>query len=206
LRSGTYRGVLFDFDGTITRPFFNWPLMKEEMGFVEDVSILDFLVETPEPERSRVEEILIRHEAAATQAAEVEKEIWPILDYLTERSVPFGVVTNNTEANVDAVLSRFGIQCGPVISRDIGVWKPDPRPVLEGCRALGLSASEVIFLGDGRYDMQAGRAAGTLSVGLLNGSWKQEEFGLLCDHVINDLTEFIPFLGRFLGKGDAPSG
>ena len=200
MESGKIRGVLFDFDGTITKPFFNWAEMKSEMGFVEDLSILDFLAEAPEPDRSRVEAILLRHEAAATEAAELEGGVRPILDFLKSRSVPVGIVTNNTRSNVEAVLGRFGLQFGVVVSRDIGVWKPDPEPVVNGCRALGLDASEVAFIGDGRYDMMAGRAAGTFNVGLLNEPWKREEYGRLCDHIVADLNEAIPLLERLLEK------
>ena len=28
----TARGALLDFDGTLTKPAFDWPAMKEEMG------------------------------------------------------------------------------------------------------------------------------------------------------------------------------
>ena len=42
MQTKKFVGILFDFDGTITRPFFDWPIMKEEMGFEEDISILDY--------------------------------------------------------------------------------------------------------------------------------------------------------------------
>ena len=28
-------GVLLDFDGTLTKPAFDWPVMKEEMGLLD---------------------------------------------------------------------------------------------------------------------------------------------------------------------------
>lgn len=202
--AGIYRGVLFDFDGTITRPFFNWPAMKKEMGFGEDVDILDFLARAPEPDRSRVEAVLIRHEAAARERAELAGGVRPLLDFLASRSVPVGIVTNNAKANVDAVLARFGLRFGAVVARDIGFWKPDPRPVVAGCRALGLPASEVIFIGDGRYDMLAGRGAGTLNIGLLNGPWKRDEFARLCDYVVDELLDVLPLLRGLLFDGSAP--
>ncbi|MFQ5912947.1 MAG: HAD family hydrolase [Nitrospinota bacterium] len=201
MQVGTYRGVLLDFDGTITKPFFNWPEMKREMGFIEDVSILDYLAKTPEPDRSRVESILLRHEAAAAEAAELTEGVQPILDFLASRSVPVGIVTNNARVNVEVVLNRFGLQGGPIVSRDIGAWKPDPRPVVECCRALGLEASEAVLIGDGRYDMMAGRAAGTLNVRLLNGQWRREELAHLCDYMIDDLHEAIPLLKGLLPEG-----
>ena len=37
-------GVLLDFDGTITKPVFDWPAMKKEMNLPDlKVSILDYI-------------------------------------------------------------------------------------------------------------------------------------------------------------------
>ncbi len=200
MSAGGYESVLFDFDGTITRPFFDWSLMKEEMGFEEDLSILDYLAEAEEPERSRVESVLNRHEAAARDAAELGEGVRAILDYLSSRSVPVGIVTNNSAANVNPVLERFDLQFRAVVTRDIGCWKPDPRQVIEACKAIGDSPSRVILIGDGRYDMLAGRAAGTHTIGLLNGPWKREEFAALCDHTVDSLIEAIPILDQLIQR------
>lgn len=191
-------GILFDFDGTITRPFFDFSLMKEEMGFEEDISILDYLVEANERERTRIKSILERHEAAARDGAELGEGVRDLLDYLDSYSVPTGIVTNNTTANVMPVLKRFDLQFQSVVTRDIGCWKPDPRQVEEACEALGYSPSEVILIGDGRYDMQAGQAAGTLTIGLMHGPPRREEFAKLCEHTIDSLLEAIPLLGKLV--------
>ncbi|HJM43679.1 MAG: HAD family hydrolase [Nitrospinota bacterium] len=200
MKSGQYRGVLFDFDGTLTKPFFDWMRMRDEMGFEVDMDILDYLSKAEGAEHSRVEEVLFRHEAAASEGAELGEGVGPVLGFLASRSVPVGIVTNNTYANVEPVLERFGLEFRAVVTRDIGVWKPDPRQVEAGCRALGLPASRVIFIGDGRYDMMAGREAGTLNIGLLNTTRKRTEFIRLCDHAIENLHEAIPLLEGLLAK------
>lgn len=198
MQTKKFVGILFDFDGTITRPFFDWPIMKEEMGFEEDISILDYLVEAKEPERTRVKSILERHEAAARDGAELGEGVRPLLSYLDSYSVPIGIVTNNTTANVMPVLERFDLQFQSVVTRDIGCWKPDPRQVEEACKALGYLPSEVILIGDGRYDMEAGRAAGTFTIGLMHGPPRREEFARLCEHTVDSLDEAIPLLGKLI--------
>jgi len=44
--------------------------------------------------------------------------------------------------------------------------KPDPYMVLEACRKLGVKPDECIFVGDSRFDMQAAKAAGCVTVGI----------------------------------------
>ena len=39
--------------------------------------------------------------------------------------------------------------------------KPDPEPVICGCERLRVKPSEVIYVGDSLFDMEAGKAAGT---------------------------------------------
>ena len=58
----------------------------------------------------------------------------------------------------------------------------------------------MIFIGDGRYDMMAGREAGTLNIGLLNTTRKRTEFIRLCDHAVENLHEAIPLLEGLLAK------
>lgn len=188
------QGVLLDFDGTLTKPFFDWPAMKAEMGFKEDLLILDYLARAKEPERSRVEAILHRHEAQAAEAAELNPGAPELLGYLSQRGLSTGLVTNNRRVNVDQVLARFNLQFGAIVSREIGFWKPDPRQVLAGAKALRVPPEAVAFIGDGRFDMQAAKAARMRTICLRNGAWRYEEFTHLCDYTIGNLHEAISIL------------
>ncbi len=188
------QGVLLDFDGTLTKPFFDWPAMKAEMGFEEDLLILDYIATLKEPERSRIQTILHRHEAEAAAAAELNDGVSELLSYLRQKGLAMGLVTNNRKVNVDQVLTRFNLQFETVIARDIGFWKPDPRHVLVGAEALRVPPQAIAFIGDGRFDMEAGRAAGMKTIYLKSGGWGMEECAHLCDHVIEDLQQAIPLL------------
>jgi HAD superfamily hydrolase (TIGR01549 family) len=47
--------------------------------------------------------------------------------------------------------------------------KPAPDPLLRCCRDLGIAPSSAVYVGDMRVDIQAGKAAGTGTVGVLTG-------------------------------------
>ena len=164
-------GVLLDFDGTLTKPAFDWPAMKEEMGLLdEEVSILDYLP-TLSPERAReISDILEKHELKAADIAEANDGSHALIAYLRTRKIPFGVVTNNAERHVLKMVKKINISFEVLVTRDIGYWKPDPRPMLAGAEAIGVSPEKCVVIGDGKYDMMAAKAAGMLSVHLTERS------------------------------------
>ena len=47
--------------------------------------------------------------------------------------------------------------------------KPHPEPVLKAMELLGMSAAETVFIGDSRFDMECGRAAGVKTAAVLWG-------------------------------------
>ncbi len=51
--------------------------------------------------------------------------------------------------------------------------KPDPAPVLHALRALGATAENALFLGDSPHDIEAGNAAGVISVAALWGPFSR---------------------------------
>ena len=164
-------GVLLDFDGTLTKPAFDWPAMKEEMGLLDgEVSILDYLP-TLSPERAReISDILEKHELKAADIAEANDGSHALIAYLRTRKIPFGVVTNNAERHVLKMVKKINISFEVLVTRDIGYWKPDPRPMLAGAEAIGVSPEKCVVIGDGKYDMMAAKAAGMLSVHLTERS------------------------------------
>lgn len=191
MRNGA-QGVLLDFDGTLTRPAFDWPAMQAEMALPSDVSILDYLVTAPSREAERVAAILERHEIEAARRAEAMEGAHELVAFLERRGAPFGVVTNNARRHVLPMLRRIGLSIEVLITRDIGVWKPDPRHVLAGAQAIGVPPERCVLLGDGRFDMMAAREAGMVAVHLSPGE------GPPCDHRVGSLREAAALLGRLL--------
>ena len=64
------KAVLFDMDGTITRPVLDFPKLKAEMG-IGDRPILEALAKMSDPERRAAEAILHRHEKLAADDSAV---------------------------------------------------------------------------------------------------------------------------------------
>ena len=188
-------GVLLDFDGTLTKPAFDWPTMKEEMGLVDgDISILDHLLTLSPEHAHEISNILEKHELKAADMAEANDGAHALIAYLRTRKIPFGVVTNNAERHVLKMVEKINISFEVLITRDIGYWKPDPRPLLAGAEAIGVSPGKCIVIGDGKYDMMAAKTAGMLSVHL-------SEYSLIPrDLTLPSLLEAPALLEQLLDK------
>ncbi len=93
-------------------------------------------------------------------------DIDELLDVLVAKDIKLGIVTNKISRFADPVLrhadweQRFGCM---ITGDRVTAPKPDPEPVLAACQALCVSPRETLFIGDDRRDVEAGRAAGTLT-------------------------------------------
>jgi len=103
------------------------------------------------------------------------------------------VITNKPEGFSRTILENLGIagRFRDIIGGDsMGERKPDPAPlqrVMSLCRA---GPAETVMVGDSRVDIRAGKAAGTITCGVLGGfgtSTELEAEG--CDLIVAHLSE-----------------
>ncbi len=171
--TGIIKGVLFDFDGTLTSPgAIDFPAIKREMGCPPDQPILEFLAAQPPERRAQLMAILEKNEEKAAEMSRPNKGAEQCLSALKERGMLLGVLTRNSLKSVEKAIARFnGIGMDTfdvVITRDETPPKPHPDGVLKAARRLDLKAEELLMVGDFRFDVMAGKAAGAPTVLLIN--------------------------------------
>lgn len=162
------RAVLFDMDGTLTRPMLDFPRIKAEMG-IGNRPILEAMSEMNAPARAAAEAILHRHENAAAAGSQLNDGCVELLDWLRERNVRTALITRNSRVSVTTVLARHGLRMDVLVSREDAPPKPDPAPLRLACGRLGVAEAEVWMVGDGQYDVEAGLAAGVRTVWISHG-------------------------------------
>ena len=89
-----------------------------------------------------------------------------LLDGLTESGLKWGIVTNKPARFTDPLVPQIGLgHAGCVVSGDTtGHAKPHPAPLLEGAARLGTAPHACWYVGDDLRDIEAGRAAGMVTV------------------------------------------
>ncbi|HKY35937.1 MAG TPA: HAD-IA family hydrolase [Polyangiaceae bacterium] len=83
-----------------------------------------------------------------------------------------GVCTNKPRRTSVAVLQGLKLDrrfAALVAGDDLPERKPDPAPVRETARRMGVAVEEVVMVGDGPQDVLSGRAAGAYTVGVRGG-------------------------------------
>ncbi|MFH1627786.1 MAG: HAD family hydrolase [Pseudomonadota bacterium] len=168
------KGVLFDFDGTLTRPgALDFPAIKKALGCPLDQPILEFLDTQPPDLRARLEKILEEEEDRAAEICRPNRGAEKCLSVLKERQIPMGILTRSRLNPIRKALERFkGITIDDfdaIVTREMSLPKPHPEGVIRAAAEMGLLPSELVVVGDFRFDVISAKRAGAMAVLLTNG-------------------------------------
>lgn len=120
------------------------------------------------------------------------------------RNYTLGVCTNKPRRTSLAVLHGLELEArfsGVVAGDDLPQRKPDPAPVLETARRMGVPVSQVLMVGDGPQDVLSGRAAGAYTVGVRGGIQAFERLAAAEPHAMIDTLAELPELVSRLARG-----
>jgi len=123
----------------------------------------------------KMAEGLIRHYERRREQERPIPEAIDALIYFKRQGIKTGLVTSKSDEELANTLPRLGVSayCDVIISADhvAPFYKPHPRPVLAALDKLGVTdPRSAIFIGDSVYDIQSGKAAGTLTAAVLWGA------------------------------------
>lgn len=122
-----------------------------------------------------------------------------LLDRLEDLGLTWGIVTNKRMRFTDPLVELLALspRTTCVVSGDTTAEaKPSPLPIRHACKLLRCLPERAIYVGDDRRDIDAGRAAGCLTVavsyGYLGDGGPLHTWGadLIIDHPA-ELTEFL---------------
>lgn len=90
-----------------------------------------------------------------------------LIGAIEARGARWGVVTNKPGWLARPLLQQLGwsARSAALVSGDcLAVKKPDPAPILRACELAGVAPQRCAYVGDDLRDIEAGRAAGMLTV------------------------------------------
>jgi pyrophosphatase PpaX len=126
-----------------------------------------------------------------------------LLMALCDRDVRRAVVTTRSGRSAVPSLTQCGLLPlldATVCGEDVTRHKPDPEPLLLALSRVGVEPARAVMVGDTPADIDAGRAAGTLTVGVDFGSFGPAIAQVSPDHVIGRLSDLLPVLGDRLPR------
>jgi HAD superfamily hydrolase (TIGR01509 family) len=188
----TRSAVIFDLDGTLTKPYLDFDRIRREIG-IPSGPILEAIAAMPAHQQPRAKSILLSHEWDAARNGELHDDAVEVVAEIRRAGFPVALLTRNTSVIVEFLLDSHGLAFDALRTREHGAIKPSPAPVLSLCDELNADPAASWVVGDYLFDLQSGRAAGTRTV-LMIGDNTLPTFADLADHVIRRLRELPPIL------------
>jgi len=183
------KAVIFDLDGTLTQPFFDFDAIREEMGLSRDAGpVLEVMNSMTDQQRRNAEAILYEHEHRAVVQSTLNPGARETLDWLRQSGIYIGVLTRNRRENAEAVADKHNLKFDGIVGRDDGPVKPDSFGVLHLCRQFGVNPQQTMVVGDYLFDILCAKTAGAVAV-LLKNQDQAEEFARQADFSIERVDQ-----------------
>ena len=189
--------LLFDMDGTITEPMLDFPEIKAEMG-IGDRPILEAMEQMTREQRAAAEAVLRRHEKRAAEQSKLNPGCTGLLGWAREHRLKTALITRNSRASVKGVLQRHKLTFDALVTREDCRFKPHPEPLQLACSKLGVREDACWMVGDGKFDIECGNAAGVTTVWVSHG--RERFFEAQPSLVVKDLWELLDLLRRSVSK------
>ncbi|NLX58319.1 MAG: HAD family hydrolase [Phycisphaerae bacterium] len=191
------KAMLFDMDGTLTRPRLDFAAIKREIGIPTTSFILEVMETMTPTERERAMAIVERHEQEAAERSELNDGVVPLLAELGRRGILTGIITRNSRRSCETVMTRHELAFSVLVCRECARAKPSPDGILLALQRLRIDAASAVYVGDHLIDLQAGHAAGARTILVTNGHDKG--FHVEADFVVAGPGEIVGLLDTLQG-------
>jgi len=181
------KGFLFDFDGVIANTMevnfacwrdtfakYNYDLDKERYFLLEGMgtkNIAEIFIDEIEGPRPTWKEIAVNKNALFLKRfnQKIYPEIFPILDILEKKQIPFAIVTGSDKHRLEGAvdkefLSRFNAY---VTVDDTARPKPNPDPYLKGAELIDIDPASCVVVENAPAGLTAGKKTGAFTIGIL---------------------------------------
>jgi len=187
----TFGAVLFDLDGTLVDTAPDMVAVLDDLQKMEGQVPLPYATARaqvsngaavlihlafPDADEANHERLRLQYLENYQAAVCVHSALFPglaeLLDILDAEQYPWGVVTNKPARMTDPLLAGLGLglRAACAISGDtLEQRKPHPAPLLLASEQTGVAPQRTVYVGDAARDIEAGRAAGMITIAVEYG-------------------------------------
>ena len=184
------KAVIFDMDGTITRPYLDFDTIRAEIGIIGNMPILEAMQLMPPQQKDYANNILLKYDKLALETSTINDGVHDTMQTLRSLGIKTAILTRNLKSHAVELLSKHNLNFDIIVDRDAGPAKPDPFGVYLICDTFGINPSQAIIVGDYIHDIETARNAGSIAV-LFKSHKNADEFALSADYAIDHFNELI---------------
>ncbi|MGN8277402.1 HAD family hydrolase [Pseudomonas sp. SMV71] len=173
------RHWVFDMDGTLTIAVHDFAAIRVALAIPAEEDILTHLAALPADEAAAKHAWLLEHERDLALGSRPAPGAVELVRALAERGDRLGILTRNARELAHVTLEAIGLaDCfavQDVLGRDEAPPKPHPGGLLKLAEAWNVAPDALVMVGDYRFDLDCGRAAGarTVLVNLPDNPWPE---------------------------------
>lgn len=179
------RHWVFDMDGTLTVAVHDFTRIKRELDIPVEQDILAHLAGLPAAQATAKHAWLLAHERGLADTSQPAIGAVALVRALQAAGCRLGILTRNTRELAQVTLQAIGLgdvfAADDIMGREEAAPKPSPAGLLHFVHRWQVDPAQVVMVGDYRFDLECGRAAGTrtLLVNAPDNPWP----GMACWHL-----------------------
>lgn len=186
------KGIIFDLDGTLLHSYLDFKWLRQQLDCPDGIDLLTHIETLDEQAQLRAIDIVKQHEIE-----DAEKSVWidgasEFVDKLVASGMPTAIVTRNCREATKIKLSNNSVPIETVITREDGPAKPDPTTLIGLGRKWQIPSTELAYIGDYLYDIQAAMRADMIAC--LFAPAGLPDYAHLADVVFSDYKELANIL------------
>ncbi len=226
----TIKAVIFDLDGTIVAFNLDYKALRAEVrGYLIKMGVpgsvlsikenmfdmlkkADLLLTNAGKPASLIREIreeslhlADKYESEAAGQTSLLPGALESLKTLKKKGLKIGLCTNNSERSTRLIIERFKLTeyFDAIVPRDnVSQMKPSPEHCEAAIKALDVSVSEVVFVGDSPIDIQGAKELKAIAIGLPTGISTQDQLvNQGANYIITSILD-LPLLINTINQGE----
>ena len=208
--------VLFDLDGTLINSGLSFLKIVNELRVEESQDPVNFEIVRefssrgaslilknafPEANDEKIDALklkfLKRYAQTMTSDIYVYEGVEELLNFLTEKNIPWGIVTNKSAKYALPIIEKLNWhnQTSAIICpENVHQTKPDPEGILRALNLLDASIETSFYVGDHERDIQTAKNANVKSIACTYGYYESNPLSWGADYNIDSPIEIKEIL------------
>ena len=187
------RAIVFDLDNTLVSSNMDFHWLRTQIGCPQHLDVLNYTSKIACPvTKATAQQKILNHELEDAQMSHLMPGCKMLLAYIENQSLHTAIITRNCLQAAQTKVTHHQLGISRIISREHYPPKPSPDALIALATEWQISPSELLYVGDHLYDLEAARNAQMPSCLVTHGNQRS------CSHFASVIVPHLDDLTRLL--------